>query len=97
MLSSEKREKTGGSVREYNRWGATRTDDIQKSPTKAAGRKRSSEGNKANTNSFSCLDSEEIIARANGMGAKFDPNDFDSINLLSELEKARLLRACEGA
>jgi len=91
VLSSEKREKTGGSVREYNRWGATRTDDIQKSPTKAAGRKRSSEGNKANTNSFSCLDSEEIIARANGMGAKFDPNDFDSVNLLSELEKARFL------
>ena len=37
------------------------------------------------------MDSEEIIARANGVGAKFDPNDFDSVNLLSELEKARFL------
>jgi len=55
------------------------------------GKKRSAAGIIQNTNSFSCLDNEEIIARSKGMGVSFDHNDFDSVNLISDLEHARVL------
>ena len=56
-----------------------------------AGKKRTTAGIIQNTNSFSCLDTEEIIARSKGMGVNFDHNDFDSVNLISDLEHARVL------
>jgi len=56
-----------------------------------AGKKRSAAGIIQNTNSFSCLDNEEIIARSKGMGVNFDHNEFDSVNLISDLEHARVL------
>lgn len=60
--------------------------DTEVASDKVAGKKRSIEDNSANTNSFSCLANEEIIARANDMGVKMDINDFASVNLLSDLE-----------
>jgi len=59
-------------------------------PVKNTGKKRSSEGNSPNINSFSCLDTAYIIARSIGMGVNLGNNDFDAVNLLSELEHARL-------
>ena len=56
-----------------------------------AGQKKPDEGNIINQNSFSVLNDSDIIARVNDMGVKLDENDFASINLLSELEKARTL------
>ena len=56
-----------------------------------AGTKRTLEGNISNLNTFAILGDDNIIARANDMGVKMTDNDFPSINLLVEMEEARLL------
>ena len=55
------------------------------------GKKRPLEGNNILTsNSFSILDNNDIISRVINMGVPIADSDFDSINLLRDLEQARL-------
>lgn len=56
------------------------------------GRKRNIEGNKSpSTDSFSILDDEVIISRASKMGAPINVEDFSTINMLRDIEKARIV------
>lgn len=52
-------------------------------------RKRNLEGNPPNSNSFSVLSIEEFVLITTDMGVAVDENDFDTFNLLKDLEKAR--------
>jgi hypothetical protein len=48
------------------------------------------EGNpQTSSNSFSVLDDKVIVIRVNKMGAHVNPNAFDTINMLRDLEAAR--------
>ena len=78
--------------REERRWSErlmTQAED--KVHAHGAGTKRTLEGNISNLNTFAILGDDNIIARANDMGVKMTDNDFPSINLLVEMEEARLL------
>ena len=58
--------------------------------TKMVTQKRNLEGNpKTNYNSFSVLPIEELVHVTADMGVALDENDFDTFNLLKDLEKAR--------
>ena len=56
-----------------------------------AGSKRNAEGNITNHNSFSVLDNDSVMNISNLMGVKVTENDFSTIDLLAEMENARLL------
>jgi len=55
--------------------------------------KRALEGNNASVNSFSILNNEEIVARSLYMGVNIDSCTFASIDMLKELENARIALA----
>lgn len=55
--------------------------------------KRALEGNNASVNSFSILNNEEIVARSLSMGVNIDSCTFASIDMLKELENARIALA----
>ena len=55
------------------------------------GSKRNAEGNITNHNSFSVLDNDIVMNLSNLMGVKVTENDFSTIDLLAEMENARLL------
>jgi len=52
-------------------------------------KKRNLEGNPSRINSFSVLPIEEIMNVTSNMGVDLNENDFDTFNLLKDLEKAR--------
>lgn len=51
--------------------------------------KRNLEGNTSTSNSFATLQVEEIISIIASMGVDMSVNDFDTFNLLKDLEIAR--------
>ncbi|XP_066354675.1 uncharacterized protein [Miscanthus floridulus] len=51
--------------------------------------KKNLEGNSSTTNLFSVLSIDEIIHTTSEMGVVLDNNDFDTFNLLNDLENAR--------
>ena len=81
-------------AREERRWSKRlqrQVDDKVAIPELTEGQSKTAEGNFTTQNSFSVLNENDIIVRSNNMGVKIADNDFASINLLSELEKARAL------
>jgi len=65
-------------------------EDIKKTMGNSSSQKRSLQGiDLLIQNSFSALDNETIIQKANDMGAIINHTEFQSIDLLRELEKAR--------
>ena len=54
-----------------------------------AGTKRNLEGNSSKSNSFAVLSMDEMILVTSGMGVIMENDDFDTFNLLNDLEHAR--------
>jgi len=54
-----------------------------------AGAKKNLEGNSTTTNSFSILSVDDIIHTTTDMGILVDSNNFDTFDLINELENAR--------
>jgi hypothetical protein len=53
------------------------------------GKKEAQEGNSSYHNSFSVLDNDKIVSLAAGMGVVIPSDNFDTIDIMKDLEKAR--------
>lgn len=53
--------------------------------------KRNLEGNSKNSNSFASLSNDEVVYLSTNMGISFSKDDFDTFNLIKDLERQEMI------